>query len=621
MPKLRPDEPEWLGAYRVLGRLGEGGQGTVYLAEAPEGGRVAVKVLHLHHALDETAHRRFVREVEAARRVAAFSTARVIEVDMAGDRPYIVSEYVEGVSLDVRVRERGALGEDELVRLALGTANALAAIHAAGVVHRDFKPSNVLLGPDGPRVIDFGIARAFDSFTVTSSGIIGTPTYMSPEQISDTPVRAAADIFSWASTMVFAATGRPLFQNNGVPAVLYSILTSTPDLTGVPAVLRPLLERCLDKDPDRRPSAADIMLHLVGQAPARSDETTFPIGPRRRRRRAVVASAGAVLAVAISAGVWLWPSASSGPPPATASKVGFVMDVGGRHDGWFNESALPGIARAQDELGLSVSEVEAVAGESEAVKAERLRSLARSGHDPILTIGFPYSQAVRVVAAEFPKVRFAIVDSREKMGPNVTNLVFNEQEAGYLAGAVAALTATKKTVGFIGAVKGEPEVERVAAGFAAGVKAVDADVRIATAYVSVAPDYSGYDDRGKAQALAGRLFRAGGEVIFQAADNSNQGITRAAHDAGALVIGADADESKGVDEELRQVFVTSIVKRIDVVVLDYLRSAAAGRVQSGQKEYGVRAGVIDYLPTGTGLTAIRARLDEIKRRVADGGVS
>ena len=290
MPKLRPDEPEWLGAYRVLGRLGEGGQGTVYLAEAPEGGRVAVKVPHLHHALDETAHRRFVREVEAARRVAAFSTARVIEVDMAGDRPYIVSEYVEGVSLDVRVRERGALGEDELVRLALGTANALAAIHAAGVVHRDFKPSNVLLGPDGPRVIDFGIARAFDSFTVTSSGIIGTPTYMSPEQISDMPVRAAADIFSWASTMVFAATGRPLFQNNGVPAVLYSILTSAPDLTGVPAVLRPLLERCLDKDPDRRPSAADIMLHLVGQAPARSDETTFPIGPRRRRRRAVAAS-------------------------------------------------------------------------------------------------------------------------------------------------------------------------------------------------------------------------------------------------------------------------------------------------------------------------------------------
>ncbi len=298
MPKLRPDEPEWLGSYRVLGRLGEGGQGTVYLAEAPEGGRVAVKVPHLHHALDETAHRRFVREVEAARRVAAFSTARVIEVDMAGDRPYIVSEYVEGVSLDVRVRERGALGEDELVRLALGTANALAAIHAAGVVHRDFKPSNVLLGPDGPRVIDFGIARAFDSFTVTSSGIIGTPTYMSPEQISDMPVRAAADIFSWASTMVFAATGRPLFQNNGVPAVLYSILTSAPDLTGVPAVLRPLLERCLDKDPDRRPSAADIMLHLVGPGsrPVRRDHVPDRpaaqatagrggLGRRRARRR------------------------------------------------------------------------------------------------------------------------------------------------------------------------------------------------------------------------------------------------------------------------------------------------------------------------------------------------
>jgi basic membrane protein A len=563
-----------------------------------------------------------VREVEATRRVAGFSTARVIEVDMAGDRPYIVSEYVEGVSLDVRVRERGVLSEDELVRLALGTANALAAIHAAGVVHRDFKPSNVLLGPDGPRVIDFGIARALDSFTVTSSGIIGTPTYMSPEQISDKPVGAAADIFSWASTMVFAATGRSLFQNNGVPAVLYSILTAAPDLAGVPTVLRPVLERCLAKDPEQRPTAADIMLHLVGQTPTRTDESTFPISPRRKKRR-VVALMGAVLAVAISAGAWLWPSASSdpGPLPTTASeksKVGFVMDVGGRHDGWFNESAVPGIARAQDELGLFVSEVEAVAGEAEAAKTQRLRALAQSGHDPIVSIGFPYTQAVKTVAAEFPKVRFAIVDSREVLGPNVTNLVFNEQEAGYLAGAAVALASKKKAVGFIGAVKGDPEIERAAAGFAAGAKAVDADVRIDTVYVSAVPDYSGYEDRKRARVLADRLFRTGDDVVFQGAHNSNLGITRAADKAGALVIGADADESKGLDPELRRVFVTSIVKRIDVVVFDYLKSAAEGRVRSGPKVYGVKAGALDYLPTGTGLTAIRARLDEIKRRMAAG---
>ncbi|MFD0661973.1 serine/threonine-protein kinase [Thermocatellispora tengchongensis] len=277
---LRPGEPERLGEYRVLGRLGEGGQGKVYLAEAPGGGQVAIKVLHAASSADETAHRRFVREVEAARRVAAFSTARVLAVSMVGDRPYIVSEYVEGVSLEARVRERGVLGEDELVRLALGTAGALAAIHRAGIVHRDFKPSNVLLGPDGPRVIDFGIARALDSFTVTSSGVVGTPAYMSPEQIANEPAGAAADVFSWAMTMVFAATGRPPFAGTGVPAVLHAILTSAPDLTGAPESLRPLLERCLAKDPAERPSAADIMLHLVGHESA-TPGTTLTIRPQR----------------------------------------------------------------------------------------------------------------------------------------------------------------------------------------------------------------------------------------------------------------------------------------------------------------------------------------------------
>ncbi|MFD0661972.1 BMP family lipoprotein [Thermocatellispora tengchongensis] len=224
------------------------------------------------------------------------------------------------------------------------------------------------------------------------------------------------------------------------------------------------------------------------------------------------------------------------------------------------------------------------------------------------------------MAAEFPKVRFAIVESWEDLGPNVTNLVFAEQELGYLAGAAAALASRKKSVGFIGAVKGEPIIDRAAAGFAAGARAAVPGIRVATEYVSAAPDYSGYDDQGKARRIAARLFQAGGDVVFQDAGSSNPGITRAAGAAGALVVGADGDESQGAGEDLRGVFITSVVKRVDVIVFDYLRSAARGAVPAGARVYGVKDGAFDFAP-GTALAAIRPRLEEIKRRIAAGEVT
>ncbi|MBG0813874.1 serine/threonine-protein kinase [Planomonospora sp. ID82291] len=254
--------PEWIGPYRVIDTLGQGGQGTVHLALSPQGRKVAIKVLHERFTGNQAARDRFLREVEATRRVATFSTARVLDVNINDDQAYVVSEYVDGMSLEQLVRDQGPRGEDGLTRLALATAGALAAIHKAGVVHRDFKPANVLIGSDGPRVIDFGIARALDQVTVTSS-VMGTPAYMSPEQLAGGHVGPETDVFSWASTMIYAASGRTAFGSDTIPAILNRVINHQPDLSVLPASLRPLAAACLEKNPANRPSAADIMLRIV----------------------------------------------------------------------------------------------------------------------------------------------------------------------------------------------------------------------------------------------------------------------------------------------------------------------------------------------------------------------
>src|SRR4051812_23322803 len=189
VPNVQPlthGDPRRLGAYEVTGRLGEGGQGVVYLGRGAAGETVAIKVLQAQLMEDETARARFVREVEVTKRVARFCTAQVLDAGMIDDRPYIVSEYVPGPSLQQQLKREGPRQGAALDRLAINTATALAAIHQAGVVHRDFKPGNVLMGPDGPVVIDFGISRALDasgSMTTALSQVVGTPAFMAPEQL------------------------------------------------------------------------------------------------------------------------------------------------------------------------------------------------------------------------------------------------------------------------------------------------------------------------------------------------------------------------------------------------------------------------------------------------------
>ena len=263
MVALRDTDPREVGVYRLLGRLGEGGQGVVFLAEGPTGSWAAVKLLP--PTTDPQVRSRFLKEVAAAQRVARFCTAQVLDAGIFERRPFIVSEYVSGPSLVELVEQFGPRGGAALERLAVATLTALGAVHAAGMVHRDFKPGNVLLGPDGPVVIDFGLAAVPGMTTTGLSGqsTVGTPAFMAPEHLAGTRVSAAADVWSWAVTMVFAGTGELPFRGESLTATAYAILNSEPTVGRLPEPLGSLVHRCLNKDPAARPSARGVLGELV----------------------------------------------------------------------------------------------------------------------------------------------------------------------------------------------------------------------------------------------------------------------------------------------------------------------------------------------------------------------
>jgi hypothetical protein len=251
--------PDRLGPYRLLDVIGEGGMGVVYLARDGDGRAVAIKVLRPGVADDPDARRRLGREFDTMRRVRSRFVAEVIDADVTGEVPYVVTRYVAGPSLDQKVRQDGPLRGPALERLAWGLAEGLAAVHAAGVVHRDLKPGNVVMAGGVPVVIDFGIAHAPDVTRITQAGMfMGTPGYLAPEVVEGQPSGPSADVHSWASTVTFAATGRPPFGTGSYETIFYRIVSGKPDLEGIPARLAPLLTAALSRDPAARPSAVQL---------------------------------------------------------------------------------------------------------------------------------------------------------------------------------------------------------------------------------------------------------------------------------------------------------------------------------------------------------------------------
>ncbi|WP_157488801.1 serine/threonine-protein kinase [Pseudofrankia sp. DC12] len=301
-------DPHQLGPYTLLGRLGHGGMGTVYLGRRAAGGNaaagpstgtsgaadaatvgplVAIKVIRPELATVAEFRERFAREARAAQSVHNAYTAALLDVNITGSRPYLVTEYVDGPTLSDRIRANGPLPAAQLEWLAGAVADALRAIHAAGVIHRDLKPSNILLSPFGARVIDFGIARALDTTTMATQSAIGTPAFMAPEQVLNQGVTPAVDIHAWGAVLVFAATGSAPFAGDTIPTVMRRVLEETPDLSRIPGTLRPLAARALAKEPAARPTAAQLgdavrQIHTPPSTPASGLSSEDADGPATR---------------------------------------------------------------------------------------------------------------------------------------------------------------------------------------------------------------------------------------------------------------------------------------------------------------------------------------------------
>ncbi|WP_424213124.1 protein kinase domain-containing protein [Streptomyces sp. BI20] len=337
--------PEYAGQYRLAEVLGTGGMGTVRLAVSASGLRLAVKVVHAQHAVDPEFRARFRQEIAAARRVSGAFTAPVVDADPDADRPWMATLYIEGPTLSARVRER-VLDARELARLGAGLAEGLRDIHRARVVHRDLKPGNVMMAADGPKVIDFGISRPWDSDLRTETGkLIGTPPFMAPEQFQrPREVGPAADVFALGAVLVYAATGRGPFDSESPYIVAYQVVHDEPELSGVPEDVAGILELCLAKEPADRPTPDELIAAFRGLGYP-TDEETRAFGaraatpapplpppadevdthrrpalspaeppvprPRGRRGRLVAGAVGVVLAVGAVAGALVWTGGSA----------------------------------------------------------------------------------------------------------------------------------------------------------------------------------------------------------------------------------------------------------------------------------------------------------------------
>jgi len=311
---------------------------------------------------------------------------------------------------------------------------------------------------------------------------------------------------------------------------------------------------------------------------------------------------------------------TSSSAAASEIKVGLAYDIGGRGDQSFNDAAAAGLDKAKSELGVETNEAEAGNGEAESAKEERLRALASAGFNPVIAVGFAYSASVAKVAKELPDTQFAIIDDAAAVGDNIANLLFAEEQGSFLVGAAAALKSEAGNVGFVGGVE-VPLIQKFEAGFRAGAEAVNPDVEVQVTYLTQPPDFSGFGDPAKGKTAAAGMYDAGADVVYQAAGGSGGGVFEAAQDAGAFAIGVDSDQYNTADPAVKDVIITSMLKKVDVAVFDFIQSVVDGNFAAGPITYDLEKDGVGYSTSGGQVDDIADQLEEFKTQIIAGDIT
>jgi basic membrane protein A len=314
---------------------------------------------------------------------------------------------------------------------------------------------------------------------------------------------------------------------------------------------------------------------------------------------------------------------ASSPAVTSNLKVGLAYDIGGRGDQSFNDAAARGLDKAKADFGIAednVNELEATAGETDAQKEERLRQLAEGGYNPIIAVGFAYSGPLGNVAKDFPEINFAIIDDAAAKGDNIANLTFAENEGSFLVGVAAALKSEANHIGFVGGVD-VPLIHKFEAGYKAGAEAAKPGIKVDVTYLTQPPDFTGFNDAAKGQTAASGMFDAGADVVYHAAGGSGGGVFTAAKTAGKMAIGVDSDQYNTADPAVRDVIITSMLKKVDTAVYDFIKSTNGGQFKAGEKVYDLAADGVGYSTTGGKIDDIVPQIEEYKTKIVNGEIT
>jgi basic membrane protein A len=313
-------------------------------------------------------------------------------------------------------------------------------------------------------------------------------------------------------------------------------------------------------------------------------------------------------------------SGGSGGSAKKSLKVGLAYDVGGRGDKSFNDLAAAGLEKAKKDLSITTKELSAVQGESDQQKQDRLELLAKAGYNPIIAVGFAYATALGKVAPKYPKIKFAIIDDDSVKASNVEGLLFHEEQSSFLVGVAAALASKTHNIGFIGGVQ-TPLIQKFQAGYAAGAKAIDPSIKIQVAYLSQAPDFSGFNDPAKAKVTAEGQYDGGADVVYHAAGGSGAGLFQAAAEKNKLAIGVDSDQYQTAPANEKPLILTSALKGVDTAVFNFIENDANGKFTAGSTRFGLKEGGVGYATSNPKIDAYKSKIEDYKKKIIDGSIT